>query len=78
MFSRVFASKHAARALWGATGAVGAGMVRTLKDMMTDDIQHLMSTLFVCRQCICSITSKLSSVELLKISQARLYPCTNK
>jgi len=27
MFSRVFASKHASRALWGATGAVGAGMI---------------------------------------------------
>ncbi|CAB9525807.1 Adenylosuccinate synthetase [Seminavis robusta] len=29
MFSRVFASKHASRALLGATGAVGAGMVYT-------------------------------------------------
>jgi hypothetical protein len=27
MFSRVMASKHVSRALWGATGAVGVGMV---------------------------------------------------
>jgi len=51
MFSRVFASKHATRALMGAAGAVGTGMVSYRS--RTDGIIGWMANFFQERRYAC-------------------------
>ena len=51
MFSRVFASKHATRALMGAAGAVGTGMVSYRS--RTDGIIRWMAYFFQERRYAC-------------------------